>query len=386
MLELRGDTVAYVPHPFDEFRVTRLPETYDAALRFNRDRMLALLESLTQRMPASADVFEAMTNLLEARDEIIGTPNGRYSALSALERARALATSPEQRLRLAAADVRLHIKLGDFARSIATSDSVLRADSANSKAHASQLAALAAFAGRTSLATHYLRLSGPSALRQGVEIVPATDDAFAALLVRAALGVCDDSLRTLPASIVQTLSSYVGAADRQHAADALLERPLSLAVPCTGPKATLMVSHPASTLMRIQQIAARDDRPGVRRVLDSLAQTRAGMRPGGVSLDYTIQEAWLAEFSGDPRGAAERLDASLTALPTLSSYIVTEAVMAASIGRAMAYRAELAARMNDPASAALWASRVLTVWGHADPSLEGTLARMRRLAARQPLS
>ena len=227
-------------------------------------------------------------------------------------------------------------------------DSVLRADSANAKAHASQLAALAAFAGRTGLATQYLRLSGPSALRQGVEVVPATDDAFAALLVRAALGVCDDSLRTLPASIVQTLSSYVGAADRQHAADALLERPLSLAVPCTGPKATLMVSHPASTLLRIQQIAARDDRAGVRRLLDSLAQTRAGMRPGGVSLDYTIQEAWLAEFAGDPRGAADRLDVSLTALPTLSSFIVTEAVMAASVGRAMAYRAELAARHERP--------------------------------------
>jgi hypothetical protein len=136
----------------------------------------------------------------------------------------------------------------------------------------------------------------------------------------------------------------------------------------------------------VQQVAARDDRAGVRRLLDSLAQTRRGMRPGGVSLDYIVQEAWLADFAGDPRGAAERLDVALTALPTLSSFIVTESVMAASVGRAMAYRAELAARLNDPSSAALWASRVLTVWGHADRSLEPTLTRMRRLAARQPLS
>jgi hypothetical protein len=263
---------------------------------------------------------------------------------------------------------------------------VLRADSGNAEPHASQLAALAAFAGRTSLATRYLRLSGPNALRQGVEVVPATDDAVAALLVRAALGVCDDSVRALPRNIMQTLNSYVGAADRQKAADALLERPLSLAVPCTGPKATLMVSRPVSALVRIQQTAARDDSAGVRRLLDSLAQSRTGMRPGGVSLDHTIQEAWLADFAGDPRGAAARLDVSLTALPTLSSFIVTETVLAASVGRAMAYRAELAARLNDPASAALWASRVLTVWAHADPSLEPTLKRMRRLAARQPLS
>ena len=384
--QLSADTVAYLPRPVAEFRVTGTPETYDAALRFNRDRMLALLESLTQRMPANADVFEAMTNLLEARDEIIGTPNGRYSALSALERARALSTDPEQRLQLAAADVRLHVKLGDFARSAATADSVLRADSGTTKAHASQLAALAAFTGRTDLAIRYLRASGPTALRQSVDVVPATDGALASLLVRAALGVCDDSVRLLPASILQTLTSYVGADDRQHAADALLERPLSLAVSCIGPKATLVVSHPASALLRIQQVAARDDREGVRRLLDSLAQSRRGMRPGGVSLDHIIQEAWLAEFAGDPRGAAERLDVALTALPTLSSFIVTESVMAASIGRAMTYRAELASRLNDPSSAALWASRVLTVWGHADRSLEPTLARMRRLAARQPLS
>src|SRR5688500_19941204 len=119
----------------------------------------------------------------------------------------------------------------------------------------------------------------------------------------------------------------------------------------------------------------RSDRAGVRRMLDSLAETRRGMRPGGVSLDYIIQEAWLADFAGDPRHAADRLDIALTALPTLSSFIVTEPVMAASVGRAMAYRAELAARMNDPSSAELWASRVLTVWSRADANLEPTLAR-----------
>ena len=389
MPELQHDTIAYAPLALDELRAGRMPETYDAALRFNRDRMLALLESLTQRMPGSPDVFEAMTNLLEARDEIIGTPNGRYSALSALERARALSTDPEQRLRLAAADVRLHLKLADFARATATTDSVLSAERGAPSAHASQLAALAAFAGRTALATQYLRVSAngsPRDLGQNAELVPATNDALSALLMRAALGVCDDSVRTLPASIVRTLTSYVGAAERQKTSDALLERPLSLGVPCTGPKATLLVSRPAGALMRVQQVAARDDRAGVRRMLDSLAETRRGMRPGGVSLDIMLQEAWLTDFAGDPRHAAERLDLALTALPTLSSFIVTEPVMAASVGRAMAYRAELAARLNDPSSAALWASRVLTLWSHADANLDPTLARMRRLAARQPLS
>jgi eukaryotic-like serine/threonine-protein kinase len=385
MAELRSDTIAYAPYPL-RAATLQSADTYDAALRLNRDRVLALLQSLTQRMPGNADVFEAMTTILEARDEIIGTPNGRYSALSALERARALSSNPDQRLRLAAADVRLHLKLGDFAHSAATTDSVLQAEGDRDNRHASQLAALAAFAGRTSLATRYLRVSGPGILRQGVEVVPATDGALAALMVRTALGICDDSARTLPTSILQTLTSYVGASDRQHVAAALLERPLSLAVPCTGPRSTLIVSHPRGSLMRIQQVAARDDSAGVQRLLDSLAVSRRGMRPGGISLDFLIQEAWLAEFAGRPQAAAERLDVALGALPTLNSYIVTEYVLAASVGRAMAYRAELAARLNDPSTAALWASRVLTVWAHADPTLDPTLSRMRRLAAREPLS
>jgi tRNA A-37 threonylcarbamoyl transferase component Bud32 len=383
MPALLGDSVAYVAWPIAEVRTKQPPQTYDAALRFNRDRMLGLLSMLTQRMPASPDVFEAMTNLLEARDEIIGTPDGRYSALSALERARTLSTESEQRLRLAAADVRLHLKLGDFGRASAMADSVLRAEQLTSTQHASQLAALAAFAGRTGLAARYLRASE---FQSSADVFPSAKEPLAALLMRAALGVCDDSVRTLPAAIVRTLTSYVGPADRQRATDRLLARPLSLAVPCLGPKATLMVQQPIGNLLRLQQVAARDDRAGVHRMLDSLDESRRGMRPGGVSLDVIVQEAWLAEFSGDAQGAAARLDVSLTALPTLSSFIVTEPGMAASVGRAMAYRAELAARLADPSSAALWASRVLTVWGHADASLEPTLARMRRLAARQPLS
>jgi hypothetical protein len=60
--------------------------------------------------------------------------------------------------------------------------------------------------------------------------------------------------------------------------------------------------------------------------------------------------------------------------------------MAAAVGRSMAYRAELAARLNDPATAALWAGRVLTLWGHADPNMRPTMARMRLLAGQRRIA
>jgi len=383
MVALKGDSITYAPLPVAVFGSSPTPATTDDALRFNRDRMLSLLELLTQRMPANPDAFEALTDLLEAREEIIGTPNGRYSALSALERARALSVDPEQRLRLAAADVRLHLKLGDFGRATATADSVLNAESATTPSHASQLAALAAFTGRTGRASQYL---GASEFQFSTDAVPAVKQALAALLMRAALGVCDDSVRTLPQTIIRTLTSYVEPAERQRTSDRLLGRPLSLAVPCLGPAATLIIHEPSGVVLPMQQAAARGDRAGVRRMLDSLDVSRRGMRPGSISLDAILEEAWLADFSGDVPRAAARLDVALTALPTLSTFIVTEPAMAASVGRAMAYRAELASRLGDPSAAALWASRVLTLWGRADASLAPTLARMRRLAARQPLS
>jgi tRNA A-37 threonylcarbamoyl transferase component Bud32 len=380
---LVGRSVEYTPYPMGQFAGAHWPAGYDAALRFDRDRMLGLLQLVTSRSPENANAFEALASLLETRDEITGTPDGRYSALTALERARGLATAPAQRLRLAVADVRLHLKLGDFARSASTADSVLRSPGDTSVERASLLAGLAAYTGHAALAARYQRL-GTIRQYHGDVAIPAAEEALSALLMRAALGICDDSIAMLAASVERTLGSYVGASDRTRMRDQLLERPLMLAGPCSGGRTSLRIGTPMTPVMRAQQLAANDDRAGVRRMLDSMQQDRRDLRPGSIAFDYLLQEAWLRDVSGDPAGAAAALDVILSALPTLSTYVVTEPVMAASIGRGMAYRADLAARLNDPSTAALWAGRVLTVWARADANLQPTLQHMRQLASRRP--
>ena len=117
--------------------------------------------------------------------------------------------------------------------------------------------------------------------------------------------------------------------------------------------------------------------------LDSIQRSRRLIRPGEVSLDHTLTEAWLSASLGDTAAATRQLDLTLTALPTLTSYIIYEPGMAASVGRAMVYRAELAARRGDAGTAALWAGRVLTLWAHSDPSLAPTMARMKTLATQR---
>jgi len=379
-----GDTIAYAPRP-STATGWAVPARYDDALRLGRDRMLGLLDLLTRRMPESADAFEALANLLEAREELTGTPQGRYSALSALQRARMLPVTPDQALRLAVADIRLHLKLGDLAHAATTTDSVLASQPNPTPDQAFWLQGIAAYAGRAGLASRYDRLHGDRGEFQGNVIpVPAAGDALSALLMRSALGICDDSSAALLRSVDRTVASYVDAAQRPTVRSRLLERPLILAGPCSGGRSTLTLDAPHAPVVRTQQLIAGGDIAGARRVLDALIESRRPIRPGALSLDHLFLEAWMNDAVGNPSAAAARLDLVLGALPTLSPQVLTEPAMAASVGRAMAYRAELAHRLGDAAAAGLWAGRVLTLWATADPDLAPVLGRMRTLAAQRP--
>ena len=384
--DLVGDTIAYVPRPLREASSTPvevLAPAADHALRRNREALLGVLSALILRLPDNADAFESLSRVLETRDEITGTPNGGHSALTALERAKTLATDSVQRARVGASDVRLHLKLGDFSRAAAIGDSVLAAMPRATGEAALHLVGIAALLGRERVATTYWRASGETVTLQGAPSVPLLDDISTALFMRAALGVCDDSLRTLRKRINALLESYVSPEQREAARTGILARPTQLAVGCLGPSASIELSGAVPPLMQAIQALGRGDRKRARFQLDSMQRLRRVTRPGEFSLDYTLTEAWLRAALGDSVAAAHQLDLTLTALPTLTPHVVYEPGMAAAVGRSMAWRAELAAHQGDAATAAMWASRVLTLWAHADPSLRPTLARMKAVAAQR---
>ncbi|MEO8621004.1 MAG: serine/threonine-protein kinase [bacterium] len=382
--DLAGDTIAYVPRPFAQLSnisVEEYAHAYERALQRNRDALLGVLSTLTQRLPDNADVFESLARVLEMRDEITGTPNGGYSALSAVDRAKVLAKDSVQRARLGATDVRLHLKLGDFARTAAIGDSILGSSPSSTGERAMHLAGIAALLGREHAAIGYLRASGQSVTLTGAPAVPLLEDVSTALFFRSALGVCDDSVRTLRTKIASLLESYVAPSQRAEARRGMLQRPTQFTVGCTGSEVILELNGPLPPLVLALQSYARGDTRSARMQLDSVQNSRRQLRPGEMALDQTFTEAWLSAALGDTSAAIRQLDLTLTALPTLTSYIVYEPGMAASVGRTMAYRAELAAKRRDAGTAALWAGRVLTLWAHSDPSLAPTMARMKALAA-----
>ena len=115
-------------------------------------------------------------------------------------------------------------------------------------------------------------------------------------------------------------------------------------------------------------------------MLDSLTELRRTYRPGDVSLDHTLNEAWLRAALGDTIAALRQLDRVLDALPTLGTFSVREPAQAAAIARTMAFRAELATAQRDSATARRWAGNALALWSNADPMLQPTIARLRQLA------
>ena len=384
--DLVHDTIAYAARPYRELNKTSfeiIAPAYDRALQRNREALLGVLVTLTQRLPDNPDAFESLARVLEMRDEITGTPNGGYSALSAIDRAKVLSTDSVQRARLGATDVRLHLKLGDFARTASIAESILTASPTSNGERALYLAGIAALTGHEHAAVAYLRASGQTVGLTGAPAVPLLEDVSTALFVRAALGACDDSLRALHRQVAPLMESYVNLAQRDEARRGLLQRPTQFALGCFGASASLDLKGPLSPLLVAVQSMARGQADSARAQLQASQATRRLIRPGEMSLDYTLAESWLLATLGDSVAAARHLDLTLTALPTLTPYIVFEPGMAASVGRAMAYRAELATRRGDAGTGALWASRVLTLWAHADPSLAPTMARMKAFASQR---
>jgi hypothetical protein len=274
------------------------------------------------------------------------------------------------------------VKRGEFSSASTLADSILavwkgRAPPAEI---AATLSGLAALTGRVALMTTLME-SSTAAEYANVGIAPPLSAAAIRFFGRAAPGICDDSLALLRRNFERVLASYSSPSRRGEVRQIVLWQGAALAYPCL--KAAAIAGLRASgPLDRAQRAFAANDHKRTRMILDSIAAVRSGYRPGDISLDHTVQEAWLRAAVGEAIGAEQMLDLVLDALPTLGVQAVTEEAQSAAVGRAMVLRADLAAERHDAPTARRWATAALELWAHADGSLKPTLDRMQTLASR----
>lgn len=387
---LDHDTLVFVPRPWSEVAAGRpvasLASVSAAAGRGQR-MLYEVARAWATAFPRSADASEALAIAMESAGDTgsAGAPTLR----AVVRNARAQATEPAQRARLAGAETRVLLKLGDFAAARRLADSLLaRAPAGAPPAAALQLAGIAALTGHAHRAAELLRRAAPADTiytADGRPVLPPAPmrDAARSMLAYAALGAPRDSVVALEHRVDRLARSWLPPAEQARARDDALALPLSLAVPIIGPAPVLRLHGTQSARVRMQMALARGDTAGVRARLAELRRTRRPLRAGDLLVHGTYQDAWLLVTLGDTAEAMETLDLALDALPTLGTGLL-EVTQAAGLVRAMALRAELAERRGDADRARRWASAVVTLWGDADPPLQPLVARMRRIAAPVP--
>ncbi|MGZ8411988.1 MAG: protein kinase domain-containing protein [Gemmatirosa sp.] len=375
---LAGDALAFVPWPLADVAAVlphTMPPSAAAATARNRRLLLEIAQGWAAAFPRSAETAELLATALET----LGRLDGAGGALETLRRARTLGVRPETRTRVDVAEIRLLLKLGRFDEARRAADALLARPPA-SPAEAADLAIAASLTGRATLAAEHARTAAASAAEERAELRGLSPSLLAAARAHeayAAEGQVADSILALRARVERLIASELPADRRDATRQALLAPVLGLAVPVLGTRAMRDVDPRGDYLLELTAAAARGDTAFVRQRFVSLAAARQALRPTDLSLDAIYLEGWLHAWAGDTAAAIATLDGALESLPGYGTYMIGDVSQAAALGRAIALRAELAARGNDPARAARWGAALVALRG-ADTRGRATPARAAR--------
>jgi tRNA A-37 threonylcarbamoyl transferase component Bud32/tetratricopeptide (TPR) repeat protein len=382
-----NDTLAFVPYPYADIATGKVnrPPSAPAAVARNRVTLERLASGWTVALPRSASAFEALARALELEGRLGVAGAQDSSALSALGHARALATEAVDQRRLGIMATRLLVVSGNFEGARALADSILSGAPATTPAEADALKAVAALTGRVQRTIELLRTEAPTVRFISMTnhlVQPPTPVAELArvLLGYASLGAPLDSIIAGKQHVDRAVDSYVQSDSRAMMHEAVLNMPLTLAYPVAPALSLQRAGGGGDYLLDIQRAASKHDTVSVHAQLSAVAKLRALGRPGELSIYLTYQEAWLLLQVGDTAGAARQLDASLTALPTLNSYLLDHVQDAAFLIRAMVLRSDIAANGGDQRTAQKWGRAVSQLWAGADAPLQSEVARMRERA------
>jgi len=384
---LTHDILAFIPYPLEEALgdQRRVPATNVEAVRHNQMTLRAVTDAWLEAFPASPTVLETHALVLETSGAVQSAGSPKRSALDAVRDARRLTRDSVQALRLAVAEARLLLKLGDYRGARAIVDSVLSAVPDSNPSLAALLVGPALLVGRV----HRAAMLAPRGFADSVmDFTLHERDAVMAptwaLLAYSSLGRPRDSILALRQRVNAAIDNYVAPERRELARAATLDEQAVEAFPELG----LSPRHRSGTdrnyLLRMQFKYARGDRAGARAGLESLWVARKGWPAWAVSIDRTYLEAALYTDLGDTAAAVQVLDAALNAPLNLDTYALAWITLPGNLVRAMALRARLAAAAGDRPAATIWSNAVLILWSNADAEFQSLVDSMRALAVTRP--
>ncbi|MDB4874838.1 MAG: protein kinase [Gemmatimonadetes bacterium] len=384
---LDHDTLAFAPHPAAELASGANdppPERVQAAVSRNREMLREAAQEWVRRSPQSAIAYDSLATWTEISGGYASVGEQQLPTLEIVRRAMQYSSDSTQRLRLAISEVRLLVKDGRFSAARFTADSLLRAGAGRGANVVDGVAGLSALVGHIEqsaifLATNQEIRRQPLPDGSPVTLPPQLADAASRLLVYTAMGGPIDSVRVAARRTAELSTSYFPSGNVASRLRATLIPPaLSFAYPETADLLAAMGDGP-DEMANALSLLARGDTAAARVKLVEARRLREGKIPG-TSVDANYRRARLALFLADTATALAELDPVLRALPTLGPMLLSRVTQIASLVRALALRAELAARRADHATASQCARAVVDLWGNADAPLQPVVARMRVLS------
>ena len=361
--ELREDSVAFVPYPIEEItRGTRQVRTRGQALNANRRALLQITTEWLARYPESPSAISAHAQALEMTGSVASNASEEVSALSLVRKLRT-GTEKSSDISLAAWEVRLRLKARQFTAARVLAESALAVLPRTDLEGAIQ-AALAALTGRVNLAAELYGRSAhwPFVTPDGrlVQSPPAVTITANRLLVYAAFGTPEDSIRVLTTRLRTEIERSVDPSLQQDLWEAAIYQPSLLAFPLLPPPASQQLPT-----ARVEMAIARRDHDLARLEFAALNTLRQFELPGNIALDHAVLEARLLAFLGDSAAARARLEPFLDNPAGLGTEATGDVTQAVAVGRVMLLWRELRGLQG----AGTTDSSLIALWLHADERL-----------------
>jgi hypothetical protein len=265
-----------------------------------------------------------------------------------------------------------------LAQAVRLADSLLKAPTVYGSTGQVDLVVLAALTGRATAALRHLQNPGVGAL---FDAPPGLSQLGPGLELLAAIGGPRDSLALLESAVRDYIDDQVLAADRPAARLRWLARPATLAYPAYASPVIRQLTGQGDYFLDAIAAMIAGDTARALAPLDTVAEWRIAAGNGSVSVDQLPALASMYDAVGRRHDAIQVLDATLLHLFGSGPEALSDPVRAASLGRAIALRADLAVRGGDMVSAGRWARALVILWHDADPALQPVVRRMRQLVS-----
>lgn len=298
---------------------------------------MSLAAQWVRGSPESASAWMRYALTLELSGERDNGTGERHDARSALDRARALDSSPAFRAQLAVARTRVALRSGDLKDALQIAEAGVADTALHGAALRSTIAPLAALIGNASFVLAGATSAGLGGLSQPLA------DSIEHFRTRATIGDCQ-ALNASAEKLESLFRASVAARDQSRERERWLQPAYVAAAPCLG-TARLREFTPTNPVERALHRLDAGDTQGALSILTAMQNQRGGATAAAVTWDYLFLQAWALDRAGSAESARRLILAALDDLSNISPYTLEEVAQAAGLRRSLWLLRTLDARM-----------------------------------------